>query len=534
MMEEVYLVIRIGDFGTDDAISEHQDIIDKNDYAWGGWWAQSHEYLPDNLNIINTLKVTSQEKEIVLFLLNSETNKLYRVNVGDLRYSIEKKKIESPDKARTPEYYQNYPLLLWFKMTKISNPIKDRDINKYSYCDCLKEYKITDRYNSDIYNKKIISSIAELSSQDRSLFFIRKSKNGDEEYKVSTLLTRGDKENIATNYKQINGNSIILLSDLHFSDDISKHAFKNSKLKKDYDKKLLSQAVYETIINEYGESKAEDIAAAILAGDLTYRGTKTEFSEMKEFIIGLYNQYAMNMDQIIIVPGNHDINFGDKEGETEVDYAGFESKLNYIELYEDLYKVTPNDYLAIARKIILKNQLAIDIVGFNSNHLQQVEKRFQGMGFVGAEQIEMIEREMKWSKDSYSYKILVLHHNIHPVEYIQKPEFDYAYSTCLDAGLLSSFITRNKINLVIHGHKHQEHFIEVGYKTKDCREGELFYYNTLGLGSAGSTELGHGISNSIALLDFNERNTISIKVLQISNGNNDNPRELFKHKITIY
>ena len=183
---------------------------------------------------------------------------------------------------------------------------------------------------------------------------------------------------------------------------------------------------------------------------------------------------------------------------------------------------------------MLNNQLPVDIVGLNSNCLQQVEKRFQGMGFVGDEQIKKIERAMNWSENSYSFKILVLHHNIYPVEYIEKPEFDYAYSTCLDAGLITSFITRNKINLVIHGHKHQEQFLEVGYKTKEGEESELFHYNVLSLGSAGSTELGPGVVNSIALLDFNGHNTVSLKVLQVNSGNNDNPRELLNHKMKIY
>ena len=532
-MEDICLIIRIGNFGTTDAIQEHQAIIHRKGYAWGGWWAQAHEFLPLNRNIIDRLKVTSQKKEIQAFFLNSETDQLYSVQIANLEYSLDNKKIDSPEKTSTPKYYRNFPLLLWFKLTYISQPIEERKIREYSYCDYNDECITDNNHNFDVYNNKIISSIKELSLQDRSLFFVRRRIQEDREYKVSTIFTKAYKENIATTYKQMNGNSILLLSDLHFSDLPDKHAFRNS-ISEGLSKKTLSQAVFEAIKNKYNPEKVNDITAAIIAGDLTYCGSSTEFYKMKEFIIGLYKQYAMDMDQIIVVPGNHDINFRVKKGNQEIAYADLAAKRNYMDLYEELYKITPNDYLAIGKKIMLKNQLPIDIVGLNSNCLQQVERHFQGMGFVGNEQINMIEREMNWNKDSYSYKILVLHHNIHPVEYIEKPEFDYAYSTCLDSGLIASFITRNKINLVIHGHKHQEQFIEIGYKTKDCQEGELYHYNVLGLGSAGSTELGHGIVNSIALLDFNEYNSVSINVFQVSNGNNDNPRELFKHKIKIY
>ncbi len=531
MEEEICLVIRIGNFGIDNAIQAHQNIISKKGYCWGGWWAQANEFLPKNLTIMNNLSFFARTKGIKVYFLNNEEKQLYSVKVIGLEYSPDHIKIDSPEKEYTPEYYNSSPLWLWFKMESISDPLEDKEIRQYSYCDYTEECKTDTIHNFAAFNNTIVSGIEQLSLQDRSLFFMRKAKNTDKENMVSSIFIKASKENIATSYRQTQGNSILLLSDIHFCDIEEKHAFKRFESKKTFDRKTLLEAVNEVVKNKFGEEKFRDISAAIVAGDLTYCGTKTEFSEMKEFIIGLYNQYEMNMEQIIIVPGNHDISFGDKD---EIEYANLKSKQNYIDLYKELYKIPPNDYLAVGKKIMLNNQLPVDIVGLNSNCLQQVEKRFQGMGFVGDEQIKKIERAMNWSENSYSFKILVLHHNIYPVEYIEKPEFDYAYSTCLDAGLITSFITRNKINLVIHGHKHQEQFLEVGYKTKEGEESELFHYNVLSLGSAGSTELGPGVVNSIALLDFNGHNTVSLKVLQVNSGNNDNPRELLNHKMKIY
>src|SRR5699024_12002253 len=56
-------------------------------------------------------------------------------------------------------------------------------------------------------------------------------------------------------------------------------------------------------------------------------------------ILGLYTQYAMDMDQIIVVPGNHDINFRVKKGNQEIAYADLAAKRNYMDLYEELYKI---------------------------------------------------------------------------------------------------------------------------------------------------------------------------------------------------
>ena len=533
-MQEICLVIRIGNFGIDNAIQAHKAIISKKGYCWGGWWAQANEFLPPNLTLMNNLNFFSRKKGITIFFLNNEEKQLYSVRVTELEYSPDHSKIYTPEKECTPEYYNNSLLWLWFKMESISNPLDDTELKNYSYCDYTDECKTDTIHDFSAFNDTILSGIEQLSVQDRSLFFIRKSKDTDKINIVAPKFIKASNENIATSYKQTRGNSILLLSDIHFSDVSGKHAFKHTESKNNFEKKTLFESINEVIKNKFGEKKFEDISAAIIAGDLTYCGTKTEFSEMKEFIIGLYNQYAMDMEQIIIVPGNHDINFSNKDEIAKIDYSNLKSKKNYIDLYKELYKIPPNDYLAVGKKIMLGNQLPIDIVGLNSNCLQQVEKRFQGMGFVGNEQIKLIERGMGWSENSYSFKILVLHHNIHPVEYIEKPEFDYAYSTCLDAGLITSFITRNKINLVIHGHKHQEQFLEVGCKTKNCKENELFHYNVLSLGSAGTTELAPGVVNSIAVLDFNEYNIVELKVLQISSGNNDNPRELFVQKIKIF
>ena len=101
-MEDICLIIRIGNFGTTDAIQEHQAIIHRKGYAWGGWWAQAHEFLPLNRNIIDRLKVTSQKKEIQAFFLNSETDQLYSVQIANLAYSLDNKNIYSPEKTSTP------------------------------------------------------------------------------------------------------------------------------------------------------------------------------------------------------------------------------------------------------------------------------------------------------------------------------------------------------------------------------------------------------------------------------------------------
>jgi 3',5'-cyclic AMP phosphodiesterase CpdA len=519
------LVIRFKNLGADDSVKEHQTVIDNEGYTWGGWWAHSDEFLP--IEKISTLRSIAQDEGITLLLVNSEKNIIYPVTVTDLKFSHDKEKINSPDKSKTPKYYKEYSLLLWFKMTAIQPSINhDSVICQYSYCDYF-DYKTSEQYDYSSYDKKIVSKIKEFSAQPRTIFFIRETIAGDSDFDVNLSHSSLKEKNIAKEYSQVGGNSILLLSDLHFSEKKEYFAFNECKLKSEHSTKSLSESVKEVCASK-------DIASAIVAGDLTWCGSREEFAYAEQFIFGLVNHFQINRKLITIVPGNHDIIFNENEykdkDKVEIGFADEKSKLNYVHFYKQIYDTKPNEYLAIGKKIILKNRLPIDIVGINSNCLQQNKNHFRGMGFVGHKQLNMIEQEMNWDEDSYAFKILVLHHHIHPVEYIEEPALDYMYSMSLDAGLLSSFIVKNKINLVVHGHKHKEHFLQIGSTTQ---ENNLYHYNILGLGSTSSTNLAQNTLNSLAVLDFNKRGYVTIKIIQLNNSNNDKQKILFEQQLPV-
>lgn len=523
-MEKFNLVIRFKNLGTNDSILEHNKIVEKKGYVWGGWWAHSDEQLP--LDKIAILQSISLERTITLFLVNSEINNIYPVVVSDIKFSHDRKKIPSPEIEYTPNYYKNHNLLLWFKIISIQQVINHNSvINEYSYCQ-YSSFKTSILHDYSVFDKKIISKINEFSMQSRTIFFIREKKGGDSEFDVNFRINKRV-ENISQQYFQVKGNSIMLLSDLHFSETGEHFAFADGKGEYIYSIKTLLQSVNEVCFDK-------DIASLLIAGDLTWSGRKKEYELSEQFILGLINQFQIDRKLITIVPGNHDINFNEKEynegDKVEIGYAEEKSKIGYRDFYKKIYGASPNEYLAVGRKVLLENCLPLDIVGLNSNCLQQNKNHFRGMGFIGNKQLKMIENEMGWNNSSYSYKILVLHHHLYPVEYIEEPTMDYSYSICLDAGLISSFIVRNKIDLVIHGHKHKEHFLEIGSNIID---NSIYRYNILGLGSAGSADLSHNTVNSVAILDFNEYGNIKIQILQVNNTDNSNPQVIFEHVLPI-
>ena len=82
-------------------------------------------------------------------------------------------------------------------------------------------------------------------------------------------------------------------------------------------------------------------------------------------------------------------------------------------------------------------------------------------------------------------------------------------------GVRNYFAAKNKINLIIHGHKHQYDFVQM------CRwtEKKPYCHNILGMGSTSSSDLAQSKSNCIGVLDFNEPNKVKIKILEIQNSN---------------
>jgi predicted phosphodiesterase len=533
-MENIYLVQRYKNLATDNAIDEHKKIISEAEYVWGGWWAHSDEYLPlEKVSLLKTLSNDKSRNGISVFLLNSETNEVFTTVVKDLHFSVDRERIESPDPKKTPIYYSNHKCLLWMKIVYISDAgTHDSIFRDYTYCD-YEAFQTSNQYNYTKFNRKKVSNIKELSSQPRTIFFLRDSQENDEEFDIEMLFSTPDTSSISQDYCKVTGNKILMLSDLHFSNDNKRFAFNDCMDPVQKNKKSLAESLKEVF-----PERAFDIASMIIAGDVTFNGDQKEYAFAEKFIYEVINYYKMERKHITIIPGNHDIQFSSTEYKErdpiDIDYADVRSKANYENFYKKIYGIRPNTYLSIGKKLLLKNCLPVDIVGINSNCLQQDEKHFKGMGFVGKNQLNLIEDEMDWGTNDYSYKILVLHHHIHPVEN-EEPIPDYAYSISLDAGYISSFIVRNKINLVVHGHKHKEHFIKIGnidYQNK--RNGELYSYYVLGLGSVSSTCLAHNTQNSTAIIDFSEFGSAIIRIYPVNNSINDNSKPIFEQRLPLW
>ena len=520
-----YFLMRFKSLGTPNAILEHQKIIDKKGFVWAAWWASSDEKLPvDSMHIIdNALK---ENGSVVLFLADADKHCVYRCNVTNVCYSHSfGEKISSPESDATPEYYSKDQMFIWFCINKIERPLRGLDsLAHYAFAD----YDVFPTENARDYsalNRTSINSIFLIFIQKRTLMLLRDKEPGD----LSGIQWLNNKCNFSKEYSLTNSNSVLLISDLHFSEDQKNFCFADCKQPGVKVSKTLSEAIKSVTSNQ-------PFASLVCVGDITYHASKKGFQKAEPSLFSIINNHGINKDNVIIVPGNHDMSFTDSCDPQPIKDTQDKAKEYYNDFYKKIIGLPPNKFCAIGRKFLLKNRLPVEIVGLNSCALQQEKDHFTGMGYVGDDQLKLVEEEMGWKDPetnkrpmSHAFRILVLHHHLYPVEWALEPARDFPYSTCLDSVQIMHFAARNRINLIIHGHKHQFEFAQM------CRwtDQKPYYHNILGMGSTSSTDVSRSHSNCIGILDFDQFNRLNIKILALSSEDAEKVTELFSYDIPI-
>jgi hypothetical protein len=116
-------VLRFRDLvtGIGETILIHTDILknfqDEEKYVWWAWWNKGGEQIP--LDEFACLNASAKKDELDLFLLDSGSNKLYKVHCTEIEWDKEGARVLSPDKEHTPNYYNEREYLAWFKFTSI-------------------------------------------------------------------------------------------------------------------------------------------------------------------------------------------------------------------------------------------------------------------------------------------------------------------------------------------------------------------------------------------------------------------------------
>lgn len=196
-----------------------------------------------------------------------------------------------------------------------------------------------------------------------------------------------------------------------------------------------------------------DIALIIVSGDLTWQANPHEFSNVFDFFDKLKNYFGLSNKHVIIVPGNHDIEWLDEKGNIDSN-----AELNYFNFYQRFYNVLPEKTFMRIGKFDINGKI-LCVVGLNSCRLESMENA--GFGYIGDEQLRKVQEYLDLNEDINTICV-VCHHHLLPVNYIEEISVnDKKVSMMLDAGLVIRTLLASKTNIVLHGHQHQPYYSQI-------------------------------------------------------------------------
>ncbi|WP_105259189.1 metallophosphoesterase family protein [Pseudoalteromonas sp. T1lg88] len=521
------LALRFRDLVTppDGTINIHKEMIEDNGFVYWGWWCKAGEKCPSKFNDFQELLAKGEQE---IFLFDSGQNKLFRAQLSAIRFDNAPLGIECPEPDYTPSYYRERSFKAWFKLTSIDEignaSVKD-ELNQFSYEDNnYGLFKESEPFK-DFFNKRVISP-DELRHQDRTIWFLT-DYVASEHDSHEILLYNNNSVNPSVfpkNHSKVYTSKLHWMTDLHFSDGDNQHGFDN---------RLQDQSLERLIEDKF----KEQIQALIVSGDMTWRASASEFKKTSDFYEYLCSNTKLSFDKIGFCPGNHDLAYNGElteeqksalekyqmlqRGEenaphrlsqqeidnlraienSEVSVAAYEAH------FEAVASTAPNQYLSMGKKFLVNQQRSVDICFLNSNRMQQYKDLFQGNGLIGEDQRVDAAKEMGWTipKAYGTIRIVVVHHNLLPVEYSNTPYLgsspgSYVY----DSQATIKWCYEHDVDVILHGHTHQRSVVKLEDHTSVDRKS--VWLVGLGSTSAHHTHLIPGHLNQLAELDFSNKN----------------------------
>jgi len=205
-------------------------------------------------------------------------------------------------------------------------------------------------------------------------------------------------------------NIIIHISDLHISDQSEKFGRANKstylKIETGY-----NNSSFISQFTDYLKKIPNKRKVLILTGDISNIAEKTEFDEAVKIISQLITDLNISKDDILIIPGDHDIHRDSIKNKLRESDGATKEDLTIVKqaYFSDFYKTIKGS--EFKNETLIFDNIEIDdimLLGINSNSI--VEQN-GGHGFLP---IEKFEAELKNYRETHATKelILCLHHNL--------------------------------------------------------------------------------------------------------------------------
>lgn len=245
---------------------------------------------------------------------------------------------------------------------------------------------------------------------------------------------------------------ILHLSDTHFG---GTHYFSSLPSANDdiprADKPTLERFIGRAIAREHLRPNL-----VVVSGDLTQNGTSKEFnlaSSSLTQILASVKEIGI-APNLVLIPGNHDVNWALQEGDPESGMA-FQPYINFRNslLTHSRIDVPINPERLYEVRTFHAGQMKVVVAAFNSAVLI---KKGDSRGYIGGTQLDNALQEVaEQDPEGQAVRIAIFHHHLVPVHSVEAAIGSEALLT--DAAVVKQKLYRAKFLMALHGHRHQSH-----------------------------------------------------------------------------
>ncbi|MCD9817683.1 metallophosphoesterase family protein [Bradyrhizobium japonicum] len=512
-MSDIHFLFRFRDLVAA-TIQEHQNVITNRGWCWWGWWKRPAE--DGRSDIWDELAhQTNNGTPVHVGLFDSGSGNVYRATITQvIKPNLENTiKVPAAEAEHVPAYYRESPFSrAWMKITQIdSSPVAF--FANYSFAEAPKLPNYTNATLRQFVNKRVANP-DELRGMDTTIWRVRPSLASDPAGPI-LLSVNALAEPVSTELVRCKSNTILHLTDLHFATGAnrSQHVWR-------YDKDTGTRhTMVEAITSAIANQK---IGTVIISGDFTFIGSPEEYDEARTSILHLLGILDLSPDHLVIVPGNHDIQWTTDavyDHNSQVTQAPPAARHNYEDFYRQLLRHDPNRHLSMGRRFGLPCGLTLEVCAVNSSSLETGRNFLAGMGRTDEAALVEVAGQLGWTDNpkTMALRLLVVHHHLALTEDLEPAAgYGQGYGLAVDAVRIQRFAANKGVHLALHGHKHRA-FIwrstvyELPEHTQtNYKLGEL---SIVGGGSAGSRDT-EGASNYFNLVTVEPAGKLNVKIFR--------------------
>lgn len=389
-----------------DTITEHEALRDTYGYVWWGWWKKAFEAIEPS----EVAAYFEARKTTDLLLVNRRKKKAF-----EARCKAFATELDEDERVRVPEYYRDVQetIVGYFALTAIE---------EVEYDEALGE-----------------------ALGEQTFLWLNRPVPEDGTSHVAAEATAP-------------GRSCLLhLSDLHFGTDYG-FRVQGVRGKVGDQRKTLSECLVADL--ERIGCK-DDIAAVLVTGDFITQGKWT--NEVRDAVLkefeALRKALGLDKDQIVAVPGNHDI-VRYPEGMVKVEeIVEWAVKAQSDSGHELPFRTFVNlltdrdwkDSLHYVRRVRLADA---DLLLCVLNSCTITATHWTEYGYVGDSGVDAIKQLGREPVTRPTYKLMALHHHLLPVAEFEMPTKDGVTLT-LDASRVLRNAQLAGVQLALHGHQHK-------------------------------------------------------------------------------